>query len=274
MPALPNIPVRQKLSICYSTHMSSAIVYEHPLNERIRVFLRLEHFFHNVQFFLHGTNPVETQAGITALIEILTVLERTDVRSELLKELDRQISGLSKLFDAPAVDKLRLDAILEKLSDHIQQLQEAPSKNLSEVRDLELLNSIRQRAALAGTCGFDLPAYHYLVNQPTDLRNEYLSRWSSDLSPLKNSIELLLSMLRSSALFDRQIAENGFYQRVLDSQNPCQLLRICMPPNSGVYPEVSGSKHRVNIRFLTFTEHERAKQINERQEFDLSCCVI
>ena len=254
--------------------MSTVTIYEHPLNERIRVFLRLENSFSQVNYFLHGNNPVETQSGIMALIEILTVLERMDVRSELLKELDRQITGLSKLFDTPAVDKLRLDAILEKLSDHFQILQQVSNKTLAEVRDLELLSSIRQRAAIAGTCGFDLPAYHYLLNQPASFRNLYLGRWVSEFNPLKQSIELLLSMLRSSTLFDRQIAENGFYQKILDSQNPCQLLRIGMPLDCNVYPEVSGSKHRVNIRFLAFNENQRAKQVSEPQEFELSCCVI
>lgn len=252
----------------------SNIIYEHPLNERIRVFLRLEHFFSHVHYFLQGNSAIDTHSGITALIEILLVLERMDVRSELLKELDKQISGLSKLFDTPAVDTIRLDAILDRLSQQFQKLQQVSNKKLAEVRDLELLTSIRQRAAIGGNSGLDLPAYHYLLNQPSSIRSDYLARWAAEFDPLKQGIELLLSMLRSSALFDSHVAENGFYQKVLDSQNPCQLLRICMPQYSQAYPEVSGSKHRINIRFLVFNETERAKQITEKQPFELSCCVI
>jgi cell division protein ZapD len=255
--------------------MSSAILYEYPLNERIRAFLRLEYFFLQIQHFLAGTTSIDTQAGIAVLIEILTVLERNDIRTEVLKELDRHTLALSRLLDTPAVDRQRLNQILEKLTTQTQQLQRIPNKLGFDMRDKELLSSIRQRTVIAvGTCGFDLPAYHYLLNQPTKVHNEYLSRYLSEFKPLQESIDLLLSLLRSSALFDRQAAEGGFYQRTLDPQNPCLLLRICMPPHCGVYPEVSGSKHRVNLRFLAFSETERPKQVDHRQEFDISCCVL
>lgn len=267
--------VREAPRFWYNGLMPNPILYEHPLNERIRVFLRLEHFFLQSQYFLNGKTASDTQSGVTALIEILSVLERSDVRSEILKELDRHINGLSKLINTPAVDHQRLDSILEKLTQQIKILQRSPSRLAVEMRDNELLQSIRQRTAIAaGTCGFDLPAYHYLLNQPAALRNEFLARWFSELNPIKEGIELLLSLLRSSALFDKQVAEAGFYQRIPDPQNPCQLLRICMPPSSLAYPEVSGSKHRISIRFLAFSEIGRPKQIAEKQEFDISCCVI
>lgn len=267
--------VRETSGICYSELMSNPILYEHPLNERIRVFLRLEHFFLQSQHFLSGQTASDTQSCVAALIEILTVMERNDIRGEVLKELDRHINGLSKLSNTPSVDHRRLDGILEKLTQQIQILKRSPSRLGVEIRDNELLQSIRQRTAIAaGTCGFDLPAYHYLLNQPAKLRNEFLARWFSEMNSIKEGIELLLSLLRGSALFDRQVAEAGFYQRIPDPQNPCQLLRICMPPNSLAYPEVSGSKHRISIRFLAFSEMGRPKQISEKQEFDISCCVI
>lgn len=255
--------------------MSSSILYEYPLNERIRTFLRLEHFFIQAQYFFSGKTSIDTQAGIAILIEILTILERNDIRSEVLKELDRHILALSRLLDTPGVDRHKLDEILNKLTIQAQQIKQVQGKFGFDMKDNELLSSIRQRTVIAaGTCGFDLPAYHYLLNQSPEARNQYLSRYLSEFKPLKEGIELLLSLLRSSALFDKQIAEEGFYQRTLDPQNPCVLLRICMPPHCGVYPEVSGSKHRINIRFLGFSETERPKQVGHRQEFDLSCCVL
>jgi cell division protein ZapD len=254
--------------------MSSPILYEQPLSERLRIFLRLEHFFSSLNHFQQGSFSPDTQAGISTLIEILAILERSDVRSEIIKELERQIAGLSKLLDTREVDKCRLDAILEKLSASSQALQKSPSKLSFDMRENELLNSVRHRNGIAaGTCGFDLPAYHYLLNQPSSIRFEVLSRWTIEFNPLKDSLHLLLSLLRNSSLFERQEAESGFYQKSLDTQNPCQLLRILMPEGD-VYPEVSGSKHRVNIRFLQFSETGRPKQINHNQIFDISYCTI
>lgn len=64
--------------------MLNAILYEQPLNERIRLFLRLEHFFIHTFHFLEETAVPDTQAGVAALIEILTILDRNDIRSEIL----------------------------------------------------------------------------------------------------------------------------------------------------------------------------------------------
>lgn len=255
--------------------MSSSILYEQPLNERMRIFLRLEHLFYQVVHFQHGTSVWDSHASVSALIEILSILDRSDIRTEVLKELDRHVGGLSRLLDTPSVDRQRLDKALKQLSNQIQKMQRLPNKLGAQIRDNDLLNSVRQRTLImGGTCGFDIPAYHYWLNQPTQTKMDCLSHWLSEILPLQEGIELLLSLTRNSALFERQFAESGFFQRSLDTQNPCQLLRIVMPAESGAYPEVSGNKHRVNVRFLSYTEVGRPKQISYNLEFDLSSCSI
>jgi len=255
--------------------MSSLIIYEQPLNERIRVLLRIEHLFSQVVHFQNGRSIWDSHASISALIEIWAILDRTDIRSEVLKELDRHISGLSRLLDAPAVDKTRLDRTLQELTTQQHKIQALPNKVGAYIRENDLLSSVRQRTMITGgTCGFDIPAYHYWLSQPIQMKTDSLSRWLSDMIPLKNGIELLLTLTRNSAFFERQTAMAGFFQRSLDTQNPCQLLRIALPAETHAYPEVSGNKHRVNVRFLAFTEANRPKQIVYNLDFEMSCCVI
>ncbi len=255
--------------------MSAPILYEQPLNERMRAFLRLEHLFHQVNHFRNGKSLWDSHASVSALIEILTILDRSDIRSEIIKELDRHIGGLSKLLDISGVDHHRLECTLQELSGQLQKIQLLPSKLGSEIRDNDLLNSVRQRTVITGgTCGFDIPGYHYWLNQPLHIKAECLSRWVSEITPLRNGIELLLTLTRNSAFFERQAAVAGFFQRSLDTQNPCQLLRISLDPSSEAYPEVSGNKHRVNVRFLAYTEAGRPKQISDNLEFEMSCCSI
>lgn len=255
--------------------MSSLIIYEQPLNERTRVFLRIEHLFSQVVHFQNGRSIWDSHASISALIEIWAILDRTDIRSEVVKELDRHIAGLSRLLDTPAVDRTRLDRTLQELTTQLHKIQLLPTKVGSNIRENDLLNSVRQRTMITGgTCGFDIPAYHYWLNQPTNVKSDSLSRWLSDMIPLKNGIELLLSLTRNSAFFERETAVSGFFQRALDTQNPCQLLRIALSNDIHAYPEVSGNKHRVNVRFLAFTEANRPKQIVYNLDFEMSCCVI
>lgn len=255
--------------------MSNPILYEQPLNERIRVFLRLEHLFHQLEHFQSSGSVWDSHAAVSALIEILTILDRSDLRSEILKELDRHVIGLSRLRDAPTIDQPSLDRTLETLRAQLKALQNISSKPSTGIRENDLLNGVRQRTVISGgTCGFDIPAYHFWLNQSPKTKTQSLARWLSEISPLEKGIALLLKLTRESALFESQQATNGFYQRSLDAQNPCQLLRIALAFDSNFYPEVSGNKHRVNVRFLTYTESGRAKQLTEDLEFRMSCCGI
>jgi len=59
---------------------------------------------------------------------------------------------------------------------------------------------------------------------------------------------------------------------VLD--NPLQLLRISLPAAAGLYPEISGSHYRCNVRFLTWKGlATRSAQTEVDVPFILSCCT-
>lgn len=255
--------------------MSTPIIYEHPLSERIRVFLRLEYFFLQAQHFRNAPASWDSQAGLSPIIEILFILDRTDVRSEILKELDRHITNFSRLKDTAGIDHKRLNTTLDKLTAQAKKMQDTPSKLNSACRENDLLTSIRQRTAISGgACGFDIPAYHYWLHQPILTRSNALTQWFSEFRPLQEGIYLLLNMLRTSTFFEQKNAVGGIFQQALDPTHPCQLLRVALPVHSGIYPEISGNKHRINIRFLTFPETGRAKQMMNDVEFDICYCMI
>ena len=56
-------------------------------------------------------------------------------------------------------------------------------------------------------------------------------------------------------------------------ENPCQLLRVTMPPPSELFPEISGSQHRCTIRFLNWTDAtSRPVHVEMDVPFLLTCC--
>ena len=58
-----------------------------------------------------------------------------------------------------------------------------------------------------------------------------------------------------------------------DRDTPLQLLRICLPGESGLYPEISGSHHRCSVRFLRWNGlATRASQAEEDVPFQLVTC--
>jgi uncharacterized protein with von Willebrand factor type A (vWA) domain len=64
------------------------IVYEYPLNERVRTLLRLEDLFDRVLFFIARDSAYEHHAALVGIFEILEVASRGDLKSDLLQELD------------------------------------------------------------------------------------------------------------------------------------------------------------------------------------------
>ncbi len=53
--------------------------------------MRLEQLFMQLNHFLQGNTVFEKRAAISILLEILMIFSRNDLKSELLKEMDRQI---------------------------------------------------------------------------------------------------------------------------------------------------------------------------------------
>ena len=75
------------------------VLYEYPFNESIRTMLRLEHLFDRLGQLVARDTPVDHHFALATLFEIMDVASRADVKSDLLKELERhrtQLQGLSR----------------------------------------------------------------------------------------------------------------------------------------------------------------------------------
>lgn len=257
--------------------MAQPTLYEFPLNERMRNFMRLENFFSQINYFSHHNSVWDSQVSLLALIEVLNIVDRNDIRGEVIKELERNISVLNSFLDAPGISSTRLQQTLDDLDTALHDLQAISNKIGRSLREDDLLNSIRQRVAIASNINsFDVPGFYYWLHQPAKIRLEQVQKWLGELRPLENGIAILNDLLRNSATFNTQVAEAGFYQKNLNSQSVCQMIRIELPADATYFPETSGSKHRVSIRFLTYdnSSQQRPVQYNGNVEFEISCCSI
>jgi cell division protein ZapD len=250
------------------------IIYEHPLNERIRTILRLEHLFRLATHYMKGQNSWDSRIFITTLIDILDIFSRGDLKNELIKELERSATTLNNLMANPHVDSTRLATILKAMEHLIENLHSMKNQPGHELREDEFLNVIRQRSTIpGGTCDFDLPAYHRWLQQPWSQRETAQKRWFAQLDPIRQAIELLLKMIRNSADPVAAKSDDGSYQQSLDSSQPYQLLRVSLAADSPYYAEVSGSRHRFNIRFLT-SSGGRPQLADQPVNFKITCCSL
>ncbi len=250
--------------------------YEYPLSERMRTFLRLEFLFDQFRFGAEGETVWHTRSAISGLLDIKELLSRSDVRSELQKELDRMTTSLEALHARPEVDTALLEPVLAECREVAGALRKAPTGMPPIVRDNEFLATIEQRAGVwGGTCAFDLPGYHLWLETPAADRHLVLEQWHSAFKLIDRGISLILRLLRDSADPVTEQAPKGNFQTTLDRATPYQMLRVLLPQGSPYYPEISGSRHYCNIRFLQQpTQGERPQQVESDVQFTLERCLI
>ena len=250
------------------------VVYEQPLNERMRAFLRLEFLWNQAVFHTSAASPWASRAAVSSLLEILAITARGDARGDVLKELERQMNVLRDYQHRPGVDGARLRAVLATLVRRREELNAAGGNFLQPLRDSEFLNAIKHRSAIpGGTCEFDLPDYFHWLNRPSAVREQDLEEWMCRIRSLCESVSELLWVTRENARPRREVAQSGVYQIVFDRDHPVQLLRIELPAGSELFPEVSGSHHRCSVRFLQWSGvQSRPVQPQDDIPFTLTCC--
>jgi cell division protein ZapD len=250
------------------------LVFEHPLNERMRTFLRLDFLYNQAVHHNERASPWGSRAAMSSLLDILAITTRGDVRSDVLKELEGQLTLLHDFESKAGVDNQRLKALTANLVRLRSDLMTAGSAFLQPLRDSEFLSAIKHRSTIpGGTCEFDLPDYYFWLSQPSEARMRTFSTWLGLLRPLCDAIAELLWLTRQNGRNRREVAKGGAFAITFDRDNPLQLLRIELPAAAGIYPEISGSHHRCNVRFLSWKGlTTRPAQPDEDVPFTLSLC--
>jgi cell division protein ZapD len=254
---------------------NETLVFEQPLSERMRTFLRLDFLY--TQALYHNEIPSQwgSRAAMACLLDVLAITMRGDVRSDVLKELERHTSSLGEFQSRPGVDAARLNTVMTNLGRMRTELLNAGSNFLQPLRDSEFLSAIKHRSAIpGGTCEFDLPDYYYWLSQPAETRAQTFNEWLGLLRPLCDGIAELLWLTRQHGRARQEVAKAGSFHITFERDTPIQLLRILLPRAAGLYPEISGSHYRCSLRFLTWNGlMARPTQSEADVPFILSCCT-
>jgi cell division protein ZapD len=252
------------------------IKFEQPLNERVRTFLRLEFLFNLIEYYEKSLSEPDIREILNNLFDVTDLIGRTDIKGELMKELDRQGSSLEGLQDKPGVDQNRLGSILEDIKTCQEDLRSGQYQPGQILRQDELLAAVKQRNTMpGGTCNFDLPSYHHWLHRSRDEHTAKLREWQSDLAVIKDSVFLTLHLIRNRSKSTSETAENGFFQRTLEPNTACHMIRVLLPEKAPCYPEISGGKHRFSVRFMEQPDTSlRPTQVNKDVTFELHCCLL
>jgi cell division protein ZapD len=250
------------------------ILYEYPFNERVRTYLRLEQLFSRLAELMSRASPLDHHFAIQTIFEVMDVAARADMKSDVLKDIDRHRLQLNSYRGNPAISERVLDEVIGQLDACFTQLSGLAGKTGQSLTENDWLMAIRSRIGIpGGTCEFDLPAYFHWQHHPVQQRQADLQRWVQVLVPLAEAISLLMKMMRDSGSPHKVIAPAGQFQQNLPQGRTYQLLRLAIDPLLGLIPEISGNRLMLSVRLLRQGHDERLHPAQDDASFELTLCT-
>lgn len=242
------------------------IIFEHPLNEKMRTWLRVEFLLKQLQ--THSQcDENNALLFFHALSELLEIIERNDVKGDLIKEIESQKQKLSVWKKVDGVDQGLLDDLLLKFNLILTNFN-AISRLGQPLKDDRFITTIRQRLMIpGGCCSFDLPSFYLWLNISQQKRDKQIQDWLSNLTILSDALTTCMTLIRESGEFNQFSYTSNFFQETSGDVN---LIRIRIGLDKDVYPQVSGYTSRYSIRFLPLDANSTIKL--DSIEFELACC--
>ncbi|WP_018864706.1 MULTISPECIES: cell division protein ZapD [Thioalkalivibrio] len=256
--------------------MTQLLTFEQPLHERVRLLLRLEALAQRFGDALESGRPFDHHEALVSLVDIYALVTRVDIKRELMGEIERQTANLNRLTNQPGVDPERFSETMQAQKRLHSALEEQAGALDHRVRGNEFFNSVRQRMALpGGAFDFDLPIYHHWLAQSSPERTALLLEWFEPLNTVAEATVQVLSYMRQSGRSESALAEDGYFERSLDTSHAWQLIRVSVDPDAGFYPEISAGRQRFTVRFFSPEDFRNRPVPAARDiEFQLCCCAL
>jgi len=249
------------------------VLYEYPFNESIRTMLRLEHLFQRLGQLMSREAAVDHHFALATVFEIMDVASRADLKSDLLKELERHRAALQGFRGNPQISEAALDDVIGRIDHAFEGLHRLAGKAGHALTTNDWLMSVRSRIGIpGGTCQFDLPSYHAWQQHPAERRRADLVRWTACLAPLAEALHLLLGLLRDSGSAQRVVAAGGQFQQSLPAGRSYHLMRVRLEDGCPLVPEISGHRLMAMVRLMQPEADGRLKPSSADTEFELTLC--
>lgn len=248
------------------------VVYEHPLEEKMRVYLRIEALLKQLEAGCICIDSIRYPIFFGGLFNLLDLLERTDLRAELIKDLERRESRLQAYINHPDVDQERLKNVHNEVQRTLQALCEGHKFGYL-LKENRFLANLRQRMGImGGQCHHELPEFQRWLQQPEAARNMQALQWFEQLAVLNSALSMELRMVREQARFESLIAEGGIWH---SHDEKLSLLRLRLDPQIAAYPLISGHRQRFTIRFMQTNGMQGTQErlhYNDSVPFQLARC--
>ena len=235
--------------------------------------LRLEHLFDRLGQLIGRDTAVDHHFALATLFEVMDVGSRADLKSDLLKELERHRTQLNGYRGNPSISEEALEAVIGRIDNAFAALNELPGKAGAGLTANEWLMSIRSRISIpGGTCEFDLPGYYAWQQLPPQRRRADLLKWIETLMPVAVALQVLLSLLRDSGVPHKVATTGGQFQQSLPPGRPYNLIRVRLDASEELVPEISGHRLMVMVRLMKQDVEGRLRPATTDTDFELTLC--
>lgn len=250
------------------------VLYEYPFNEGIRTMLRLEHLFDRLGQLVVRNEVVDHHFALVTIFEVMDVASRADLKSDLLKDLERHRGQMQAYRGHPGIDQTALDEVTGRIDHAHAGLNALQGKAGHTLSSNDWLMSIRSRISIpGGTCEFDLPAYYAWQQHAPARRRADLTGWMSTLMPLAEALQVMMGLLRDSGGWQRVAAPGGQFQQSLAQGKTYQLLRVRIDSSDGLVPEITGHRLMVSVRCMRPDAEGRLRPAATDASFELALCA-
>ena len=247
---------------------SHAAIYEEPMDERIRKFLKLESYFLKLNYHKEIDSIYDSYASLHNLILIYNTLCRVEVKSELIREIDFHKTKYKEYIKYDNSDKTKLNSIMEKQDVILKNLHSLKSNYLNGLNNDELFQHFVKHHDNLNT------EIDYWLTRDHNMRLNQINLWLEIIKPIEHSVGFCLNILRKSSETSEICAKNGFHLIKIEQEKKIRLLRITMQSDNYYFPRISLGPQRATISFMIMNEDNKFSQIKENISFVLDLCFI
>ena len=245
-------------------------LYEEPVQEKIRKFIKIEFLLNKIYYFKSKDNKSENYVALLALCELYEILSRSDIKSELIREIETQNSYFETIKEIPQADSSKLNSVLEKQNLLLKSIYNIESNYLDYLEHDILFKTILKN------CFTQLqPAsIDFWLSRDILIRETQIDLWLEPLIFIKRSIDFILEVIRKSGRFEDRMAEKGFFIEKLDIKKNILLIRVTLTSDLYYYPQISVGKQRLTIMFMTKDDKNNLVPYQEDLNFILTTCSL
>ena len=247
---------------------SHAAVYEEPVDERIRKFLKLENYFLKLNYHKNIDTSFDSFTALNNIILIYNTLSRVEVKSELIREIEFQKTRYQEYIQIEGSDKIKLNSIMEKQDYILNNLHNLKLNYLNDFNCDEFFQFCIKHFE-TNTSELD-----YWLTRDHAMRLNQLNLWLELIKPIENSILFCLDILRRSSETNEICANNGFHLVKINNEKKIRLLRITMQSDNYYFPRISIGPQRATITFMMLSETNKFVQLKENVSFVMDLCYI